>query len=419
MTDAEVRRTIRTLATAALASGMSMRICDPMLPRLAEEFGGASTDLAIVVTAFAIAYGPFSLVHGPLGDRRGKLLVIRWASLVAAVASVACGLAPSRTALVLARFVVGGACAALIPLSLAWIGDRVDYARRQPVLARFAAASISGLIAGQVLGGVLTDTAGWRTAFIVPAAMFVVAGVLIGREVRRERTAAMVPSGESAGPPGTAPGMSPGGRARSTGADAPPGGALAAYRRLLGNPWARFLILAAMIEGGACFGAIAFVPSFLHERHGVSLWTAGLVVAAFGVGGLVYSALARRLVQGLGEVRLSRLGGALLAAGYLGIALAPDWRLSVLGSLLTGAGLYMLHNGLQTQATQMDPAARGSAIAIFALFLFLGQSAGVALASRAIPLIGYAGTFATSAVVLAVLGLVVGARFARLSTRDR
>ena len=48
------------------------------------------------------------------------------------------------------------------------------------------------------------------------------------------------------------------------------------------------------------------------------LWHAGLVVAAFGVGGLVYSALARRLVAGLGEVRLSRIAGGLLGVWLWG-----------------------------------------------------------------------------------------------------
>lgn len=397
MSDPDFRRTMRALATAAIASGLSMRMCDPMLPRLADEFGGAATDLASVVTAFALAYGPFSLVHGPLGDRRGKLLVISWAALVAAAASIACALAPAPVPLIVSRFVAGGACAALIPLSLAWIGDKVAYAQRQTVLARFAAASISGLIAGQVIGGVFADTVGWRTAFAVPVVLFLTAGLLIGREARRERAVASASEHEPA---------------RAGAGAAPRTGTLAGYARLLADPWARFLVLAAMIEGGTCFGAIAFVPTYLHERHDLPLWHAGLVVAAFGVGGLVYSALARRLVAGLGEVRLSRIAGGLLCLGFLGIAFAPDWRLAVLGTLIAGTGLTMLHNGLQTQATQMNPAARGSAIAIFALCLFLGQSGGVATVAAAIPLIGYTASFATAAVVLAVLSAIVAARFA-------
>jgi predicted MFS family arabinose efflux permease len=48
---------------------------------------------------------------------------------------------------------------------------------------------------------------------------------------------------------------------------------------------------------------------------------------------------------------------------------------------LVGLGFYMLHNTLQTNATQMAPEARGLAVSLFAFMLFCGQSAGVALAA--------------------------------------
>ena len=46
-------------------------------------------------------------------------------------------MAPGFDALRLARVLAGATAAAVIPLSMAWIGDVVDYERRQPVLARF------------------------------------------------------------------------------------------------------------------------------------------------------------------------------------------------------------------------------------------------------------------------------------------
>jgi predicted MFS family arabinose efflux permease len=46
---------------------------------------------------------------------------------------------------------------------------------------------------------------------------------------------------------------------------------------------------------------------------------------------------------------------------------------------LMGFAFYMLHNTLQTNATQMAPEARGLGVSLFALALFVGQALGVAV----------------------------------------
>jgi MFS transporter, YNFM family, putative membrane transport protein len=65
----------------------------------------------------------------------------------------------------------------------------------------------------------------------------------------------------------------------------------------------------------------------------------------------------------------------------------------------------MLHNTLQTHATQMAPQARGTAVALFAVALFFGQSAGVLLAARVIETAGPAWLFAIAAVALLATGI--------------
>lgn len=64
------------LSVAAFASGISMRVTDPLLPRLASEFSLTLGHAALVITVFAIAYGFSQLLFGPLGDRFGKYRVI-------------------------------------------------------------------------------------------------------------------------------------------------------------------------------------------------------------------------------------------------------------------------------------------------------------------------------------------------------
>src|SRR5450759_345889 len=116
----------------------------------------------------------------------------------------------------------------------------------------------------------------------------------------------------------------------------------------------------------------------LHLRFGVGFTLVGLFVGAFAIGGLIYSLSVRALVNRFGQTGLAAGGGALLALAYLTLAFEPHYWMAPAAILTIGLGFYMLHNTLQTNATQMTPQARGTAVAIFSASLYLGQTAGVA-----------------------------------------
>ena len=65
-------RAIVALSCAACASAASLRVCDPLLPRLSAEYGIGLGIASQTVTAFAIAYGVLQLAYGPIGDRFGN-----------------------------------------------------------------------------------------------------------------------------------------------------------------------------------------------------------------------------------------------------------------------------------------------------------------------------------------------------------
>jgi predicted MFS family arabinose efflux permease len=119
---------------------------------------------------------------------------------------------------------------------------------------------------------------------------------------------------------------------------------------------------------------------------------------------MLYALGAKRFVARLGVSGLAAGGGLILATGYLWLEFAPQAWASVPGILLIGAGFYMLHNTLQVNATQMAPAARGSAMSLFALCLFSGQSVGVWLAGKVVDAYGTMPVFVTAALGLALLG---------------
>ncbi len=401
----EISQTIWLLAIAAVASSMSMRLADPMLPKIALTFGGVATDMAGVSTWFSVGYAMLIIVQGPLGDRLGKLNVIMVSSFIAALASLACVLAPALTPLNLFRFINGAACAGLIPLSLAWIGDNVDIASRQQTLAGFASATISGMVLGQVCGGIIADTIGWRYAFAVPAMVYLIACVALWRS--HGFSASPTPSGDQTKANGL----------RHACVDT-----ARKYRKLLGDRWSRTVMSTVWLEGALYYGVIAFVPTFLHEVLGVPLWQAGGLVALIGLGGFIFSASARIILKRLSLSRCAAVGGSLYTVGiwmlvgavsYSGALGNLGWLPITVGCLGVGMGFTMLHNTLQTNATQMQPEARGTAIAGFVIALFTGQAIGIAISAELIPLAGYQATLSGMALGLGALSLLFASRIRR------
>lgn len=130
-------------------SAAMMRVCDPMLPALARDFGVSTGQAAWTVSSYAIAYGILQFFFGPAGDRWGKRRVIGFAALATLAGNGLALVAPTLDVLVLARVLSGAAAAGIIALVLAWVGDTVPYAQRQAVLAKFLTASLAGMMAGQ------------------------------------------------------------------------------------------------------------------------------------------------------------------------------------------------------------------------------------------------------------------------------
>jgi predicted MFS family arabinose efflux permease len=383
---------VLSLSFAAFASGISLRVTDALLPRLAQDFSISLGQASHVVTFFSIAYGLSQLMFGPLGDRFGKYLVIAWACVACAVTSLLCAVAPNFDALLGARLLAGVTAAALIPLSMAWIGDVVPYERRQPVLARFLIGQILGLSAGVLVGGFAAEQLSWRTPFFGITLIFLPIGMILFSLNRR------LPE-----------------YARRKGK--PEGHAVrrmvTEFSQVLAKPWARVVLLTVFLEGAFLYGPFAFIVTHLHQVYGLSLSLAGSMVMLFGFGGLLFAMTASTMVRRLGEVGLTRWGGICVALSYLAMAYAPAWWWAIPCCFIAGLGFYMLHNTLQINATQMAPERRGAAVSAFASCFFLGQSVGVGL-------VGALLRYANTATVIAVGGvgvMLISHQFSRLKAR--
>jgi predicted MFS family arabinose efflux permease len=375
-----VLRPVILLAAGAFCVSASMRIAEPMLPRIAHEFSVTAGAASVIATAYALSYGICQLVYGPLGDRYGKVLLVAIAATLSAATVAGAAAAQSLTALALFRLASGAAAAAVITLGLAYVGDIVPYGERQATLARILTGQLTGVVFGQAGGGMIIEYAGWRAAFLVVGGAFALVAAALWLELCRGK----VNRATSAEPLRFGP-------------------LIRRYGRIAAAPASRMVLLAIFAEGFLFFGALAYFGAYLRTAFGLDYLRIGLVLGCFGLGGLCYSLFARGFVARLGERGMMRVGGIFLGACLGGLALLPSWTAAMPSMFAIGFGLYMVHNTLQTKATQMTPQARGSAVSLFTFVFFISQAAGVTVLGAAIDRVGYGWVFAASGIGLCAL----------------
>src|SRR4051795_9258250 len=127
-TEARGRSTSPTFALAAAVLGFFVVTLDAVvvnvaLPSMRSGLGGGMTGLQWIVDGYTLMFAALLLSSGALSDRVGARRAFGAGLAVFVVASAICGLAPGLGALVVARFVQGGAAAVMMPSSMALIGQ--------------------------------------------------------------------------------------------------------------------------------------------------------------------------------------------------------------------------------------------------------------------------------------------------------
>jgi YNFM family putative membrane transporter len=374
------------LSAAAFCSAATLRVADPLIPQIAEEFAVSVADAAIIATAFTFAYGGFQIVYGTFGDRIGKLTVIAAASLLSSLGAFASAFAEGLPMLAVLRLVGGCTAGAIIPLAIAHVGDVTPYDQRQLVIARFLSGQVLGIVMGQALGGILAEHIGWRGVFAVFGALFLIVGAALAAELVSGR---IVETRHAAA-----------------------GNIAHQYRSLLTSRRVQLVVGSVFIEGFLFFGAFTFVAAYLRQAYGLSLDAIGALLAFFGLGALAYIVMARPVIGLLGERGMVLAGGAVVALAFLALsAQPPAWSFVIL-LFACGAAFYMMHNTLQANGTQMAPQARALGMSLFATCLFVGQAAGISAAGWLVERAGFQPVIAGAGVLLAGLGLFLSRRLA-------
>ena len=155
-----------TVTGSALAM-LDGTIVNVALPAIGEELDAAMSGLQWVVSGYLLTLSALILVAGSLGDRIGRRRVFLVGVVWFAVASLACGLAPTLEVLVVARVLQGVGGALLTPGSLALIQASFRPEDRGRAIGAWSALGGVAAAIGPFVGGWLVQAASWRWAFLL------------------------------------------------------------------------------------------------------------------------------------------------------------------------------------------------------------------------------------------------------------
>jgi EmrB/QacA subfamily drug resistance transporter len=160
------------LTLVAMTGALSMILIDEVvvsvaLPSIQRDLDMSQTALNWVVNAYLLTLAAFIALAGHLSDRLGRVRVCSAGIVLFALASAGAGLAAEPAHILVARAIQGIGGAMLIPSSQAIVTSAFPVEERGRAMGIYAGISLGFLAIGPLIGGLLTETAGWEWVFFV------------------------------------------------------------------------------------------------------------------------------------------------------------------------------------------------------------------------------------------------------------
>lgn len=156
-----------SVVLAAAVETLDSTIANVALPQMQGELSASADQIAWVLTSYGIATAVGMPFAGWAAERYGRSRILLWATAGFVLASVFCGLSGSMSQIVIGRLIQGFIGAALMPLSQAVIIDIYPPNQLARGFALWSSGVVLAPIIGPTLGGLITDTIGWRWVFFI------------------------------------------------------------------------------------------------------------------------------------------------------------------------------------------------------------------------------------------------------------
>lgn len=336
------------------ASTLFSRVVDPVIPQIAADLLVDVKTAALLSTAFTLPYALTQPVLGTIADFFGKTRLMTTSLLLVSVTALVCAVATNYSLVFAMRVAAGLVAGGVFPVAMALVGDLVPVHQRQIMIGRLLAVGLTGNVLGAAVAGVIGDLFGWRGIFAVTGAFGLIVTVAAFYILR----SFPVPK------PRPAFNLS---------------AVKANYQSIFADPRAKFCFGSVFFEGIFIHGIFPYVAILLLVSGEARASIAGLVIGAFGLGGVIYSLSVPALVNHFAERRLMLIGGVLAAAALTFAALHFPWGAQVAIFGMFGFGFYLLHGCIQVHVTDLSATARGAATSVHSSSFFMGQATGPVL----------------------------------------
>lgn len=167
---------IVTVYLVAFITLIDVNVVVIALPSIQAEFQAATGTLQWIVSAYTLCLSTLSLSAGALGDRYGRKRMFLSGLVLFVAGSAVCAAAPSAGVLIAGRVIQGVAAAVVVPGSLSLLAlGFPDEGNRAKAIGGWSTVGGVSSLGGPVLGGLLVDTFGWPSIFLINLPLGVVA----------------------------------------------------------------------------------------------------------------------------------------------------------------------------------------------------------------------------------------------------
>lgn len=403
---------VQRITLFATGLGLFMIFLDALivnvaLPDIQARFDVGESGLQWVVTAYSLCMAIFIMSGATVADLHGRKKVFLVGVTVFTLASVACGLAPSMAFLNVARGVQGAAAAVANVTSLALVSAAFPEPKaKAKAIGLWTAIASVAIAVGPTLGGILTDTVGWRSIFLVNLPVGILAIVLTARYIEESRD----PSGRGLDLPGQLLfAVTVGAFAYAVIEGPQSGWASPAILALFGVAIAGFIafvvverrvddpmmdltlfrdrtysvaIATIFIQFFCVYGMLLVVTQYLQNIRDYSPVVAGLMLLPFSLGIVIFSPVAGRTVARVGSRKPVLTGVSSLVVGLvlIGVGASVFVGLVVIGLFFIGfAGAFCLTPITTLAMTSVPPERAGMASGIMSAQRAIGSTVGFAV----------------------------------------
>ena len=345
------------LTLGNFAVGTGSLIVAGILPAIASGLGTSVAVAGQLVTIYGLALAigaPLLAMATGRIERRplmlGGLGVFVLACLVGAFAT-------NFTMLALSRALAGVGAALFTPNAAALAAQLAPPERRGRaialVFAGFSLASVVGVPLGTCVGGEF----GWRSAFVLVAALALLAIILLAKTLPRGVPVAVV--------------------------------ARRSWFRLFRQLAPMLAVTATALNMAGQYALFTYIAALLAQLHGIGSTGLSALLVWFGVAGVLGNAVAGRLADRVGAARVASCGiGVLLTAfmimAYSGVTLL----LTIVAMGLWGGAAFAISSAQQVRVVNQDPRLASATLALNTSALYVGQAGGAMLGGIAISLVG-------------------------------